>query len=399
MKMKRVNLLRYFINLILRKHTLKKLLKKQAFEITRLKDVIDNLPGSIYWKDKNGVYLGNNVFAKQKMLSVNLNPSVIGKTDYDLFEKTVADRFTKHDQEVINNNRAMSHEETTILPDGQRVVQLSLKRPLHDKRGRVIGIVGNTVDITELKNTQEKLSIAKKKAEDSNRAKMNFIQNMEHDIRTPFAGIYSITSILVSMETDPEKMKFLSAIEKSSKELLDYCNGIIELVRIESGKLEEPNGPVNLRNIIQSVINMEIAPALHKKIDLLAEYSDDLPEKIVSNSLNLQRILVNLVSNAVKFTDKGYVKILVTVEKYLDQINKVIIRVEDTGKGIPADKYDYIFERFTRLTPSNGGTYKGTGLGLSVVKYLVEELQGTIELTSMVGQGSVFTCTFPLQNV
>lgn len=382
----------------------KHIIEEQKAEIFRLKSVIENLPGSIYWKDRNGVYLGRNAYSHEKMQSVNLEAdvtqgsSVIGKIDYDFFPKEVADEYRKHDMEVMQSGHELVREETVILPNGEKLIQLSSKRPLRNERGNIVGIVGNTIDITYLKKIEAELREAKEKLERANVLKTEFIRNMEHDIRTPFNGVWGLSNILWQQENEPEKKELLGDITNCAKELLDYCNGILDFSKIEQGNLPLLEKKFNTRDLVGSVISIEMPPAKLKKLDFLLEYDDNLPVVLAGDQYRLQRILINLVSNAIKFTPQGYVKLRVKLTKKQDDKNAIIrFIIEDTGIGIPQEKQDFIYEKFAKIIPSNKGTYKGIGLGLRIVKQFIEEMGGEIDLTSEPGKGSTFICTLPFR--
>lgn len=367
-------------------------------EIYRLKNVIENLPGSIYWKDRHGVYLGVNRFSTEKMRSSNLDwQDIVGKTDYDLFPKEVADTYRQNDLEVMTTERESSREETVTLPNGETLIQLSSKRPLRDEQGHVVGIIGNTVDITYLKKVETELREAKEKAEAANQLKTAFIRDMEHDIRTPFSGIYSIATYLYEHETDLTKQEFLGHIANASKELLDYCNAILDFSRIESGILPLIEKKFDLHKLLDSVMAIEKPAAQFKKLELLLERSSDLPQIVLGDHYRLNRILINLVSNAIKFTKTGFIKLTAKLQKVHDKQAIISFMVEDTGIGIPPHQQDVIFEKFTRVIPANKNLYKGNGLGLKAVKQFTEELEGEIELMSEVDKGSIFICTLPFK--
>lgn len=367
-------------------------------EIYRLKNVIENLPGSIYWKDQNGVYLGVNCFSIEKMRSVNLAwQDIVGKTDYDLFPKEVADAYRKNDLEVMTSGHESSREEVITLPNGEILIQLSSKRPLRDEQGDIVGIVGNTVDITYLKKVESELREAKEKAEAANQLKMAFIRDMEHDIRTPFSGIYSITKYLYEQETEPNKKEFLGHVVNSSKELLNYCNTILDFSRIESGVLPLTEKKFNLHKLLDSVIMIENPAAQFKNLELLFEQSSDLPQIILGDQYRLHRILINLLSNAIKFTKTGFIKLTAKLQKTDSRQAIISFIIEDTGIGIPPHQQEIIFEKFTRVIPANKNLYKGNGLGLKAVKQFTEELEGEIELASELDRGSIFICTLPFK--
>ncbi len=289
-------------------------------------------------------------------------------------------------------------QHTTALPNGEKIIQLSSKIPLRDEKGNIIGVIGNTVDITALKKIETELREAKEKLEKANSIKTEFIRNMEHDIRTPFSGVWGITNVLWQRETEPEKKELLGDVTNCTKELLDYCNGILDYAKIEQGNLPLLEKKFNIHKLIDSVITIETPPAKYKKLNLTLEYDENLPIILVGDQYRLQRILINLVSNAIKFTQQGEVKLCVKLVKLQDNKNAIIrFIVEDTGIGIPQEKQDFIYEKFAKVIPSNKGTYKGIGLGLKIVKQFIEEMGGEIDLKSEPGQGSTFVCTLPFK--
>ena len=176
-------------------------------KIFELEYVIEQLPGSIYWKDQAGIYLGRNSYNMQKMHNTKLEShwikdAVLGKTDYDFFPKETADLYRKHDLQVMQTQQELCIEEPITLPNGATIVQLSSKRPLYNAEGKVVGIIGNTVDITHTKAIENELRQAKQLAEQANVIKTEFMRNMEHDIRTPFNGVLAMANCLHDLEPD-----------------------------------------------------------------------------------------------------------------------------------------------------------------------------------------------------
>ncbi|WP_267256344.1 PAS domain-containing protein [Coxiella endosymbiont of Ornithodoros maritimus] len=164
-------------------------LKAENFQ---LKHIVDNIPGNIYWKDRKGVWLGLNATASESLRKMGFlwKPNdVIGKTNYELFKKETADEFRKNDLEVMKKGKMIAREEVNIFLSGERISQLSTKRPLLDEKGNIVGIVGNTIDITRLKSIEAELRQVKEIAEQAKLVKTEFMRNMEHDIRTPFNGV------------------------------------------------------------------------------------------------------------------------------------------------------------------------------------------------------------------
>ncbi|MBU2545851.1 MAG: ATP-binding protein [Pseudomonadota bacterium] len=374
--------------------------KKEAYEdqIFHLKHIIDVIPGSIYWKDKDGVYLGRNKFSEEKMGSAGLSTdSVVGKTDYDFFSKDIADMYRKNDLEVMKKKIEFSSEEEIMLPNKKKIVQLSFKRPMYDKNGKVCGIIGNTVDITHLKEIEEELRIAKEKAEVANKIKTEFIHNMEHDIRTPLSGIWSVIHALEGDETSLEKKQLLNEVSRAAKELLNYCNGILSLSQLESGELPVCGKKIDFIKIVTDVITLENPSVETKKLKLSCVFP--APSMfIVSDDFRLSRILLNLIGNAIKFTDRGTIKIVVEALKKLSARKALLVfSVQDTGIGISEKLQSAIFERFTRGTSSNKGKYKGAGIGLHIVKQFVTDLGGEVDLVSEEENGATFVCRIPVK--
>lgn len=379
---------------------LKKIIEKQKEQIFQLKSVIADLPGSLYWKDKEGHYLGRNETSARSLRSMNFpwkEEDIVGKTDYDLFSKEMADLFRKHDLEVMQSGQESTQEETTYLPSGEQVIQLSTKRPLYDEHGHINGIVGNTVDISYLKKIETELRQAKEKAEQATAIKMEFIRNMEHDIRTPFNGVWRLAEILWQQENDVTKKELLGDITLCAKELLDYCNGILDFSKVEAGTLAVLAKKFELKELLENIIKIEMPAAKIKNIGFSFDFDSSLPKFLIGDNYRLLRVLLNLTSNAIKFTHEGHV--ILSVKKVKLEEQKIILNfiVEDTGIGIPQDKQDFIYEKFSRLNPSNKGIYKGLGLGLRVVKQFIEEMEGEIEVKSSPSKGTTFICTLPFK--
>lgn len=380
-------------NLILKKPKINKI-----YEPYNLDCIIENMPGYIYWKNLNSQYMGcNNNLAK--ISGLKNRKEIIGKTDYDFdWGNGQANQFRADDLYIINNKAKLvtEHELPIRREDGHFLNVRTEKIPLYNESKEVTGILAIAIDITEQKILEQKLIEEMEKTKELNAAKSNFIRNMEHDIRTPFNGAYSIAKILEEKEENHEKKELLGIIRDCSKELLDYCNSIIDFSAIESGLQPIVTKKLDLKRLIDSILKMEKPPATKKGLKIYIDYPHDVPNIIVGDAYRLQRILLNLVSNAIKFTEKGYVKIAIKVVSQPNAKN-IILRffVEDTGIGIPEDKKNFIFETLTRLSPSNQAKYSGSGLGLSIVKHLVEELNGEIELKTCLGKGTIFVCTLP----
>lgn len=378
-------------------------IEKQEKEIKNLKDryekdiytlnfIVQKLPGSIYWKDREGFYLGNNDYAKKLMDVLGLETDIIGKTDYDIFPKEVADDFKRADLKVLSGENLVA-EEVTTLADATEIIQLSSKIPLSDKNKKIIGILGVSLDITKLKKTELALKIALEKAKASSYAKTEFLENMRHDIRTPLTGIIGCAQLIQSQANHPEKVsEYAENLIQSSEALLSFLNRILEGIKVATGEAPCLTNKFNFKKNIQDILKLNKSLAAKKKLKLSLKVDEKIPSHLIGDPIRLQHIMLELITNALRFTQQGSVSIEAKLNKHEAQQVVVELKVRDTGIGISADKKDDIFTRFTRLTPSHQGIYKGLGLGLSIVKQFIDDLGGEIGVESQLKQGSVFTC-------
>ncbi len=364
-------------------------------------DIINYMPGNVYWLDRNGITVGCNKNVLD-MFKFKTHAEFKGLTFEDMgrinkwsFEATQA--FKYDTLGVISTGKPKLNIEEPPIPhhDGRVIYFLTSRVPLFNQAGLVIGVVGVSIDITERKQMELALLKAKSEAEEANKLKIEFIHNMEHDIRTPFSGIYGIAQILLDQETDEQKKDFLNDIVNCAKELLEYSTGILDFSMVESGLLPIVAKKFNLRKLIDALVAMEKPPAKIKQLTFSASCDEDVPAVIIGDRYRLQRILINLVSNAIKFTEQGYVRISIKLAKRIDARNVILcFIIEDSGIGIPQDKQSIIFERFSRLIPSNQRLYRGQGLGLRLVRQFVGEMDGDIDIKSIPNQGTTFACTF-----
>ncbi len=370
-----------------------------VFEDSQISAIFDYfvrmLPGAIYYKDKDGLYLGCSDYLLSSS-GFKSPADVVGKTDYDLFSPEHADNLKKNDHYVIKHDQALITEEKITLPSGETKYYEVVKKPLKNIEGKIIGIIGNSIEITNRVIAEKKLAIEKQKAEQANEMKNQFIANMEHDLRTPCSGIAEMVHLIEAGEKDPEKKELLGYVAKASRQLLEMLNGILEFDHIESGNLLVLDKKFNIRQVVEDIIAMEMPYIKNKKLDLMVNIHDDVPPIIIGDAFRTSRILINLISNAIKFTNAGYVKIGISIAKLVDKRNIILkIDIADSGIGIPTDKQNLIYMKFARVHASNTGLYDGSGLGLCIVKQFVDELGGEIEVKSELGQGTEFECLLP----
>lgn len=249
----------------------------------------------------------------------------------------------------------------------------------------------NMSDITVQKNYTNELIRSRDVAEHTRRIKENFLANMSHEIRTPINGIIGLVNILKDTEVNPNQEKMIDLIDISSQSLLGVINDILDLSKIEAGKFSIVRGKTDVRTLVRSVCDILKFKADEKGISLITEISDKIPKYIIADSLRLNQILMNLMSNAIKFTQKGYVKLSVGMFNKRGNEARLSFSIEDSGVGIPHDKLEHIFDSFSQAEDDTANKFGGTGLGLTITKRLAQLKGGELSVKSTAGKGSVFT--------
>lgn len=363
---------------------------KQFFE-----HIVSAVPGSIYWKNKEGVYLGCNEYMV-KTAGLNSADQIVGKTDYQLWP-TQAEVLRSNDHEVMTTGLPVRIEESVILHGGKQRFFAVVKMPLRDADHNIVGIIGNSLDITELKNTQLELEKAKEQAEAMSKAKSEFISNMSHDVKTPLSGIIGLAEILRNKLPNHES-EFIDDIIVSGRQLMNFFDNCLEMARSEETSLILMKERFSLRAMLNQVIELFHPATKSKNLAFFIDYDETIPTTLIGNRSGIYRVLINLVGNAIKFTQQGSVIIYAKLSKKSNFKEAIIkLSVEDTGIGIPKDKQQVIFERFTRLVPSYRGTYEGSGVGLYIVDKFVKLMKGEVYVNSDEGEGSQFIVVLPLE--
>ncbi|MFA7157856.1 MAG: PAS domain S-box protein [Kiritimatiellia bacterium] len=377
---------RVLVNVKLRKKTESEL----AWRTTLLLALLDSIPDLVFFKDKNGIYLGcNPEFAK---FVGKKREEIIGHMDYDLFPRAVAEAFKDNDRQMMLEGKPRHNEEWVTYPDGQRVLLDTLKAPLINLRGAAIGILGVSRDMTLRKQAEEAMREAKDAADIANRAKSAFLANMSHEIRTPMNAILGFSDILASQVENPAHREYLASISASGKLLLNLINDIIDLSKIESGKLKleyTAVSPHRLFNEIGQIFSEELR---RKGLAFSVHIDTEMPEALVLDEIRLRQVILNLVGNAVKFTPAGGITLSAS-KRYVRPDRSAIefvFSVADTGIGIAPDQQDLIFEAFQQQTGQSHAQYGGTGLGLAICRRLVEAMGGQVAVMSAPGKGSTF---------
>jgi PAS domain S-box-containing protein len=286
--------------------------------------------------------------------------------------------------------------ECRIQLNGREMTLMKNINLLRDSRGNFIGGIESFVDISQIKQAEAAMAQAKTAAEAANRAKSAFLANMSHEIRTPIAGVLGMLELAQEIASGPELTEYLSLAKYSADSLLDLLNDILDFSKIEAGKLEINEIDFNLRETVADALSPMTLRAVGNGLALDCRISEPIPHPLYGDPVRIRQILLNLVGNAIKFTEAG--KVVVEVGFESRQEHGVLhFSVRDTGIGIPPDKLDAIFESFNQVDGSLSRRFGGVGLGLSIVTKMLERMGGSIRVESTLGRGSTFSFSIPIR--
>lgn len=482
--------------------------------------LMENFPDAIYFKDKKGRFIRTNTIHAHKF-DLNNASDMLGLTDFDLFDKDVAQKWYEDEQQIMTTEKKMiSKENKEVFPDGSIRWSSTTKLPFYNKKGEVEGTMGFSLDITNLKRAEENFrkqkeffealynsspnaivtlsldervininpefeflfgytledaqgkkiddlivprddaeygaminnkvfggevvraerkrkrkdgqevwvainaspviveqeligvlgmyeditirkesersfKMAKEAAEKANRAKSEFLANMSHEIRTPMNSILGFGELLKDMLHGNVEKEYLNSIMVSGQALLSLINDILDLSKIEAGKMKLEYKPMNLYDMFEEIKQIFFLKMASKGVDFIVNVEPTAPAGIIIDEKRMKQVFFNLVGNAAKFTDEGFVKIIVKAREVKNSKYNFEFQVIDTGIGIRPDQQKEIFKSFTQSENQDHGKYGGTGLGLSITKQLVKQMNGTIRVESKLGKGSTFYVLLP----
>ena len=370
-----------------------------------LQTILDAVPALIYYKDlENRIIRANRLWFETLGLTED---TVIGKKMSEYLPEEIADGFYKEDLKIVKAGNPLKDLQEVLELENETRYFLTSKYPHRNPEGDIIGIVGFSRDITKRKKAEDALKAAKAYAEErsqaaeaANRAKSQFLAAMSHEIRTPMNGVIGLADLLIATELTDIQKKYLGNLRYSAYSLLDIINDILDISKIEAGRIELENIEFSLSDVIEKTAMMMTHRCSEKGIALIADIDPDIPKILVGDPVRIRQIILNLLGNAIKFTEKGEIKIRVrgsgSEVRGKDNPVPLTIEVSDTGIGIPADKLGTVFESFTQADGSTARKYGGTGLGLTISKKLAEMMGGSITVESTPGRGTCFYVNLPL---
>jgi PAS domain S-box-containing protein len=397
--------------------------EKEAKEFLQM--IVDCIPIGVYWKDLSLRYLGCNKY-QAKLLGEDDVNNIIGKKDSDFYwlGKEVAE-FETSEIEVINSGKAKYNSQYSFVDqDFNKIWLVNNKLPLFDEKGRAIGVTGSWHDVSGEKSVEEELvrytedleaartiqeehalnlamvieelEVAKIEAERANLAKSEFIANISHEIRTPLNAVLGFSEILLNKSADDTSKRYLNAINSSGKALLSLINDILDLSKIEAGRIELNYEALDLVKVIKEIENVFSKNIEDKGLKFSLKHANKLPIFFL-DEVRVRQILFNIIGNAIKFTDDGGIEIVIDYLEISKTSNKanLEIKITDTGIGIPEDQCEEIFKDFVQRSGQDSKKYGGTGLGLAITKRLVEKMNGSLRVESEVDKGSSFIIKLP----
>ncbi|MFM9968963.1 MAG: response regulator [Burkholderiales bacterium] len=353
--------------------------------------ILDNLPSMLFIKDAENLRFEYVNRAWGELFALPPD-GVIGKSALDLFPASQAEMVNVADRRSLRLTDGIEVTENLLqTPHGPRVLHTQ-KVALRDVNGVPRALVGISTDITEREQMMQDLAVVKASAEAANRAKSAFLASMSHEIRTPMNAIMGMTQLALNSDLNPGQRHYLDAVYSSAESLLSILNDILDLSKIEAGKLTIEHLGFNLDKEVEALKSMMGATAHARGLNLQFDIGAQVPRSLNGDPTRIRQILTNLIGNAVKFTSMGRVILRIVVLETQEEARRIRLRFEvsDTGIGLNQEQIAGLFERFSQADSSITRRFGGTGLGLAISKNLVELMHGEIGIESQVGQGSTF---------
>jgi PAS domain S-box-containing protein len=355
-----------------------------------LDGIVENCGLYIYVKDREGRYrLGNRPWEELTGFS---RSKAVGKTDFDIFPKSIAEQYRDNDKLVMANSEVKQSEEGGIR-DGESITMLSQKFPLYAADGELEGLCGISTDITERKQAEADIMRAKEAAEEATKAKATFLATMSHEIRTPMNGVIGMADLLAQTELVGDQRQMLNTIRDSGGSLLTIINDILDFSKIEAGKLEIEEIAMSVTDVVEGAAATLGVNAANKGLRLITHVDPRLPPFVLGDSVRVRQIMFNLIGNAIKFTETG--EVVARADLVENGGLQVRFSIIDQGIGISEEGQAKLFQAFSQAETSTTRKFGGTGLGLTICLRLAELMGGEIGVESVLGEGSTFHVTLP----
>ncbi len=356
-----------------------------------LSTILDAIPVRVFWKDRHSRFLGGNeLFLRDVGLSSV--EQLVGKTDFDMpWKDSFAEKYRVDDSSVMESGQAhLQIEEQVKNAEGRTFWVNTNKVPVTDENDQIIGVLGTYEDISGMKQAAQELLEAKEVAELANRAKSEFLANMSHELRTPLNGVIGTMSLLNETGLNHRQSNLVGISKHSAESLLNLLNDILDLSKIESGKLTLQADTVNINDFLTEIAKSMASRAEEKGLELLCPAHFVPSCEAIVDRVRLKQILMNLLGNAIKFTDQGSVVLDMAIISNKSTQQTLRFSVSDTGVGISEAQQQKLFERFSQIDSSTTRSRGGTGLGLAICRQLTELMGGRIGVNSTEGLGSTF---------